>query len=170
MQGPFIFLDIDGVLNNRATYWNGYTGIDPRSMHVLNNILDITKASVVIASAWRYMVIRQEMTLDGFNGMMATHGMQRDAIVDILCPDIKSHIDGEDVDRGAGILDWFGNQYPITQKAKWIAIDDLDLGYSRRQMPFVQTDGNKGLRGLTDKQVQGIIDHLGRKVIELRAA
>lgn len=70
-----IFLDIDGVMTSRNTL--KFTGksstlgiIDPSHAFVLNDILDITRASVVITSMWREMFsitkIQQMFTKAGF--------------------------------------------------------------------------------------------------------
>lgn len=56
-----IFLDIDGVLNNRL--WiqelsrqpdpNPYL-FDPKNVEALNHIIEMTEANIVISSAWRH--------------------------------------------------------------------------------------------------------------------
>ena len=60
---PIIFLDIDGVLNNRQYTMlklsqgqpKGRMPFDPESLTVLKEILEETGAEVVLSSTWRYM-------------------------------------------------------------------------------------------------------------------
>ena len=51
-----IFLDIDGVLNGNFTIENapsGAIGVDPKHIIILKEIIDETKAIVVLTSTWK---------------------------------------------------------------------------------------------------------------------
>lgn len=52
-----IFLDIDGVLNDRKTRSqspDGFTFVDTPKIRRLKRIIDTTDAKVVLSSDWRY--------------------------------------------------------------------------------------------------------------------
>ena len=71
----FLFLDFDGVMNDHVAMPNGYNGILRDCVHNLNWLLDEEpKLQLVITSAWRYMMLKNDMTLDGFEFMLGTHG------------------------------------------------------------------------------------------------
>lgn len=74
---PFLFIDIDGVLNSHDINTYGYNTIHRDKIERLNQIVKATDAEVVISSAWRYMMLakRPAMTIDGFRYMMMTHGL-----------------------------------------------------------------------------------------------
>ena len=48
-----VFLDIDGVLNNKASFANGIE-IIPEKVLLVNEICGITGAKIVLSSAWRF--------------------------------------------------------------------------------------------------------------------
>ena len=55
---------------------NGYCGINADCVRNLNSILvDIPDLKIVITSAWRYIMIGQQMTLKGFEYMLMVHGI-----------------------------------------------------------------------------------------------
>lgn len=74
-----LFLDIDGVLNTHRRMSNGYCSIDNRRMVILNGILKDTGASLVISSAWRYLL--KDMTIKGFKHLLVSHGLDHSAVV-----------------------------------------------------------------------------------------
>jgi hypothetical protein len=69
-----IFLDFDGVLNNRKWLSRGGSrdDVDPESVRLLNWLVDATQAKVVVSSTWRILHTIEELrdTLDraGFLG------------------------------------------------------------------------------------------------------
>ncbi len=143
MIGPFIFLDIDGVLNSHNKHANGYCGCDRASVALLNGILEETGAKIIVASAWRYFVLRGEMTIAGLGGLLCTHGLKWGSVLDVLGPDISDNNGG--ADRGAGVKQWFRDRFGLAHKCPHLAIDDMDLGYTLHGVPFFKTDPNKGL-------------------------
>ncbi len=145
-MGPFIFLDIDGVLNSRNAHANGYCPVCPACVKPLNGIIERTGAKVIVISAWRYFVLRNEMTLDGFRGLMCTHGLKFGCILDVVGPDIEDFRGG--ADRAKGITRWFERRFGIAHKVNYAILDDMDLGYTRAaKMPWFPVDGRVGLCG-----------------------
>jgi hypothetical protein len=72
-----LFLDIDGVLNAREE-------LDPDvncgtfhrdKVDRLNRVLRKTGAKIVVSSAWRYLINRAEMTIEGFDWLLRSHGV-----------------------------------------------------------------------------------------------
>ena len=56
-MNKFIFLDIDGVLNDDETYEKapyGGTGIDDHHLYQLKQLIDNTQAKVVLSTDWRF--------------------------------------------------------------------------------------------------------------------
>lgn len=137
-----LFLDIDGVLNGHEFNDTAQSNsIKPTCMGHLNRILEETGAALVIASAWRYMVLKGAMTLTGFNYLLRTHGMR--AGVDILGV-LGEDDQREQENRAKLVLDWLGSPEG-KQVRRYVVVDDLDLHYSMYGLPFVETDGKVGL-------------------------
>jgi len=75
MPAPLVFLDIDGVLNSHDINAHGYNTIHRDKVARLNQLVGLTEASIVISSAWRYMILGGAMTVDGFRYMLMTYGL-----------------------------------------------------------------------------------------------
>jgi hypothetical protein len=138
-----LFLDIDGVLNDHAQHRNGYCGIDPQKAGLLDFVVGETGCRIVLASAWRYLILNGSMRIDGFRNMLLTHGVpQRTAaVVDSYLP---ADADKDDPhDRGKLARGWLDAFRTVTRFA---AVDDLECGYREEGVPFVRTDGAKGIR------------------------
>lgn len=147
MIGPFIFLDIDGVLNGHKQHDNSYCGLDPDNVRLLNGLIAEFKATCVVTSAWRYFVLRGEMTVAGFSGMMCTHGLARFAVADVVGPD------RDDGKRAPLIRDWFRQRYGTAHVTRFVVLDDMDLGYSEDPLlapRFFQTKPEMGLYSLVN--------------------
>lgn len=151
MIGPFMFLDFDGVLNHHKPHSNKYCGTCPDCVAVCNSLLDSTKAKIVVASAWRYFVLRGEMTVQGLGGLMCTHGLAWGSIVDVLGPE-----ETLEASRGRLVLKWFRDKFGALDTARYVIIDDLDLGYSDLGLPYFQTKGDAGLCGCSQSQLDRI--------------
>jgi hypothetical protein len=148
-----LFLDIDGVLN-------AHEPLDPEVMcgtfhpdkiMLLNQVLRQTDAKIVLSSAWRYLVHRGEMNLDGLEWLLRSHGVLAGRLHGITRKDSErktmswdgtyaSWVHGNE--RGKQIAEYLGNDRSIP----YAVVDDLDLGISDCGHPFVQTDGAVGLR------------------------
>lgn len=142
----FIFLDIDGCLNDHTLMANGYCGIDSNKVALLNQILlQHEDVFLVISSAWRYMCIAKDMTLRGFEEMLLTHGVYcYGRVHGITSPDEKylpespTSDDYADLTIRARQIEEYVQQY---SPQSFVVFDDLDLPVSN----LVQTDGKIGL-------------------------
>jgi hypothetical protein len=133
-----LFLDVDGVLNIQGGPF------EPACMTQLNRILLKTGAHVVVSSGWRYLISSGQMTLEGFERMLETHGFDG-LLFGYTCPDEK--IAGRENQIG----DWLrkharfvaANPQLIEGVECWLAIDDLPLDLPPEC--FLRTDANTGL-------------------------
>ena len=137
-----IFLDIDGVLN-----CHGHADFEPSCVEQFNRVLAATEARVVISSAWRYLMLDQPdcpkaMTISGFGTMLRTHKIFGLVIVGHTGPD--ELFDEDPNPRGRLIRHWLKENRgePIS---RYVVVDDEDNGITEHRLPFVRTDGNKGL-------------------------
>lgn len=135
----YIFLDIDGVLNNHSRMCNGYCSIHENNVIILNKLLDYyPDAKIVISSAWRYLIVRGDMTVSGFQNMMSMFGIKsHNRIIGHTRPDKDDYDNDPRIDQ---ILDWLVINDPLCDD--WIAIDDMFLLNDPR---CIKTDGNLGL-------------------------
>jgi hypothetical protein len=159
-----LFLDIDGVLNSHDQHPNGYCGIHPEKVMLLNGIVEKTNCKIVISSAWRYMILRGDMTLKGFGNLLGTYGASS-ATTRALHGNLPKDRDTDDLhDRGKlvdnYIATWMSHmsdhcKEPFTLTA--VAIDDgtsghpnhpdgTDLGYEACGIPIVRPIGKRGLQ------------------------
>tara|TARA_R110000851_G_scaffold200909_1_gene352066 strand:+ start:490 stop:957 length:468 start_codon:yes stop_codon:yes gene_type:complete len=139
-----IFLDIDGVLNNRAYLEyvieigkhkkGGLVPFDPDSIKVLNEIISETGAEVVLSSSWRFMglkIVQEKLESAGF-----THKLK----------DVTPLIN--DAPRGWEIEKWMGDfKYSRggSISSYLILDDDSDMMYDQRDN-FINTDFDTGFR------------------------
>lgn len=143
----FIFLDIDGCLNDHTMMSNGYCGIQDDKVEFLNQILsNHDDVFLVISSAWRYMCIVREMTIRGFEQMLLTHGVDcYNRIHGITSPDEKYWPDVPTNDDYADLTVRARQIEEYVQQHKphaFVVFDDLDLPVAN----LVQTDGKIGLQ------------------------
>lgn len=154
MKPALLFLDIDGVLNGHEQHKNLYCGLCPRCVERCNFILDATSAKIVLVSAWRYFILRGEMTLVGFNGLMQTHGLNRDSVIGYI---------GEEPpiapDRGALVIKWLesNNMWKPGYAPYHTVVDDIDLGYTKHGLHYFKPNSPKGLCDITTKQFNEIM-------------
>lgn len=132
---PVLFLDIDGVLNAHMVHQaTSHCGVDVWCAGMLNRVIEnVPSLKIVLSSAWRYMITRGDMTLRGFEYLMATHG------VDMAGRLIGVTDEDRTVDepRSDQILR-FVKSHGIT---RYMVVDDLPLGMDR----FVRTQPKIGL-------------------------
>lgn len=158
-----LFLDIDGVLNNHDFNQDSLSGtIHKDKMELLNKVLKLTDSKIVISSAWRYLIHRGEVTLEGFEWLMRTHGLLRDRVVGYTRKDSlevrMGPWDGNpetwpvENERGQEIADWI----ELHSVSQYAVVDDLDLGIRGRH-PFVQTDGKIGLTATNAFDLIGLL-------------
>lgn len=94
-----IFLDVDGVLNRHEAHENGYNGTHPECVAALNDLLAMAPdAKLVIISSWRYLVVTGQMTVQGFESMLLTHGLN--------CYGRVYGVTRSDEETCGGVKDW----------------------------------------------------------------
>lgn len=155
---PLIFLDVDGVLNTHD--YDAYAKSNPihrDKVELLNHIIFETNAKIVLSSAWRYLVHRQEMTITGLNWLFRSHGLVAHAIVDITSEDIP----------GPGMRQIYNERAYQVEKylidnnpnVNYVIIDDNDFDFTIRQLNFVQTQVETGLTKTDVEQAISFLKH-----------
>lgn len=173
-----LFLDIDGVLNCHDARPNGYCGIHPGKVRLLDQIVERTGCRIVLASAWRYLILNGSMNLDGFGNILLIHGAAHataKAMFGLLGPD--RDINNVN-DRGGLAAEWSQGQLHTMRRHcstafDWsnVALDDgtsghsehpdgTDLGYQVNGIPVVQPDGRVGLTPALVDQVVGLLNRV----------
>jgi hypothetical protein len=141
----YIFLDMDGVLNDHTNRDNNYCGTNQECIKQFNRLLELLPdAQIVVSSAWRYMILRHAMTLKGFEYLLLTHGVN---CHDRVCGHTREDKDVHE-SRICQILDWLQEHDPECND--WISLDDLDFG----DQHCYRVDGNVGL---TSEDVTNIL-------------
>jgi hypothetical protein len=165
-----LFLDVDGVLNSHPP-------LDPEVMYGtfdrdkvarLNHVLRETGASIVLSSAWRYLLHRGEMNLAGFDWLLRSHGILAGRLLCVTRKDTmqRQPYGGDpagwpiDDERGQQIADFLRWEPYCLDVERYAVVDDLDLGISAAGHPFVQTAGSVGL---TDGDAARLIELLGEQ-------
>jgi hypothetical protein len=147
-----IFLDIDGVLNRHEYIGPSQSATFNRQCVNNFNKLLLICPNVVLVSAWRYIILRGDMTLNGFALMMRTHGIYYKLnLLGNTRQDSKISVS----DRCFQIKDWIGNQ-----DINYVVLDDMDSFYwdTKVKERLVTINGNLGL---TAKDVKKAIKILG---------
>lgn len=151
-----IFLDVDGVLNCHEPLEKEVEcgRLHPDKVTRLNALLRDTDAQIVLSSAWRYLVHRQEMNLIGLGWLLRSHGIL-DRLVGVTRPDTMERAvwTGReewvpcDNERGQQISDFLADSRKLLGVGcdRYVVLDDLDLGISAAGHPFVRVAGKKGL-------------------------
>ncbi len=115
----YIFLDVDGVLNDAQSKVRsplGYIGVDDDKINVLTEIVHLSGAQIVLSSTWKekwyadpLMKEMQDKDACYLDNKLAEHGL---TIVD------KTLDNGSD--RGRGIVKWLSKH----EHGGWIVLDD----------------------------------------------
>ena len=149
---PILFLDLDGVLN-----WHVYnqearsSKLEPQCIAPLNRVLKATGCSIVIISAWRYVVSGGAMTLSGFEYMLRSHWIKCPGrVVGITRNDRSTESDPNE--RGEQIKEWLA-EHP--QVKRYAILDDMQEGFAG--MKIVRTNGQVGL---TEPEADRLIELL----------
>ena len=135
----YIFLDIDGVLaTTRQFYskklhkeWNTY-GFDKKCVRILNEILDETKAIIILSSDWKYHYDLETMNdifkWNGVNTTITDYAPSLWGVRYFALSELEA-CRSEEITK-----------YVIEHKIKkWVAIDDLDMGEFLAEENFVLT-------------------------------
>lgn len=148
-----IFLDIDGVLNNRRTpnmnhaVWR----IDPQNVARLNCIIEaVDDLTIVLSSSWRYSVRSGNVDL---NALLQEYGFIGDPIIErTICDDewMEEHSE----ERGHEIQRWL-DEHPEVERFV-ILDDDDDMAHLLPHL--IQTSFMEGL----------LDEHVGETIRRLR--
>jgi hypothetical protein len=114
------------VLNDHTPLANKYCGTRSQCVLVFNDLIDdLPDVKIVISSAWRYMILRGDVTLRGFEMLLKTHGLKvHERIIGCTGPDgrIEDEPDHHDLEawktaglrwRREQILDWVFEHNPM---------------------------------------------------------
>lgn len=165
MNDRILFFDVDGVLNNHAINKDAQScTLEPKCVREFNRILAVCEPRVVVSSAWRYLILRQSMTLQGFGHLLRTHGVSERigrllegcTLSDEVLPT-----------RGKQIEQWL-HQYTtarlgvIASNPTFVVLDDAPAGMCFEPVAhrLVRTDG---MVGLTAADADRVIAMLRRR-------
>ena len=165
---PVVFLDCDGVIApHEAEYDQVCLSGKISREHVLrlNRILHATDARVVLSSAWRYLIFNGDMVLSGFDWLLRSHGFMHSRLTGVTPPDtmVRGNYNGvpsswpQEAERGTQITRW---REGIGHAAKYVVLDDLDLGITAAGHQLILCDGRVGLTDADVERAIGIL--LGR--------
>ena len=140
-----IFLDVDGVINNRATFQrshHGFIGFDPFMVLLVHRIIEATGAKVVLSSSWRHGEESRKEVMGAVPFIDYTPS---------CCTGI----------RGAEIYAWMSRNIPhdIKESVKYAILDDESDMLLWQKDNFFQTTFDTGL---TEEVAQKVITHLNR--------
>lgn len=143
LEGPILFLDIDGVMNSHDYVRRGGNlscsrdGIDPEAVKHLQRIVDETGCSIVLSSTWRTIHPLAEM-----RGKLIAKGMRHPCPLRDKTPDLRREQRDELIDtvRGREIAAWIDR---ASFEGRYVCLDD-DGDFLPGQ-PLVQTTFDMGL-------------------------
>ena len=149
---PIIFLDVDGVLNSVETRLEKSTGAGwdrpyPTLLDNLQNVVEESKAKVVVSSTWRLEPDKME-ELMAFLTARNIHVLGQTG--DFSCGR------GDRVDE---IFDWLSSNRHNTQ-VSWVTIDDLNLLAMNPKLTEEHMVRTSDSTGLTAVLAQEAIDKL----------
>lgn len=158
----YLFLDVDGVLNNDETKERcmGFLGIDPEKVKLLRHIIDITGAQIVLTSTWKY---GWEPVNKQFNDEWANY-LDQALAAEGLKAIAKTEDQGEN--RGEGIVDWL-----LEHPAKaWVVLDDMffkDFRITGVEEHLVLTASDDDWDGLTPERAEQAINMFQEQGVKL---
>lgn len=150
MSDTVLFLDLDGVVNNHSKLQSGYCGFQRDQVCYLNWILDsVPDLKIVVTSSWRYMILKGELTLKGFEMLLLIGGVKAHNRVighTVADGDVADEPDHQDAEawRVAGLKMRHLQIKRYTEEnrpQRFVVLDDLPLDVPN----LVQTDGAIGL-------------------------
>ena len=157
-----IFLDIDGVLNNRRTRTktpDGFTGISDslckRLRKIIESVFEETgkKPEVVLTSSWKYL----KTTEADYIYMLSK--LKKAKAIPI---GITKEREGNSIKRGQGIIDYLSENHGVRQ---YVILDDYIFDMQDELMQhLVLTDEADGL---TDSDVKMAIDILKGELLPM---
>ncbi len=130
-----IYLDIDGVLNDRPAWPKGPELQRPQC-ECLHRIIHRTGAKIILTSSWRAWIADGSMTLVGFSRLLQTHGVSGASVIGYLPP---GPVDANE--RSRLIAFELASRLGVT----FIVLDDLIIRLDVIEEYLIQTDGHAGL-------------------------
>lgn len=160
LPGPFLFLDIDGVLNTWRTRGQfGRDFINPAAVRLVDDAVERSSASVVLSTSWTLV--------DGYrrtvNFLRAT-GMRADIIgfIDHGLKATDEQLDNGLCDRSVAVLAWMERH--AAPGARFVCLDDIRLG----GVPLVHTTDDVGVTlADTEKIIAALGDSSQAEIISL---
>lgn len=148
---PYLFLDVDGVLNSAASSLvhggpgnpNNPTRLDEIAVGLVAELTEKTEAHLVISSTWRGGGPAQ------FAAWMANYGWHNCPVIGETPPRTNHGWDGSSYrPRGALIREWLQDHAPGPLKSEeYLILDDNgDAGETHPDYCFVETDSREGFR------------------------
>lgn len=156
MIPKLIFLDVDGVLNHELYYVEkdqqqradeiGYpqSEFDPKTIQLLNSIVEQTGAKIVISSCWRNNRTIEELK-ELFKSVDLTDciiGKTPNLAVYDLATKQRTHMS---VPRGCEIAEYIETTYGYGAEVKYVILDDDSDMLLCQQKNFIWIDGYAGL-------------------------
>jgi hypothetical protein len=149
----YLFLDIDGVLNDRKVQESGCCGIKESMAIRLNRILrEAPEVKIVVSSAWRYMVHEGSMTLKGMEYLLSIGGVMAHGRV-IGVTKIDDIGESEEQNRKNQIEEWLQEKGDGITNTNYVVLDDLELNMSQQVLV-------NSYIGLSDQDVERAISIL----------
>ncbi len=151
-----IFLDVDGVLNSidSEDHFHCFIGLDYSGIKLLKEIVDATKAEIVLVSTWKLSWDKNGSRPDSLGSYLDVR-LAEEGLT------IMDKTGGSMNERGHGIVDWL-SEHPTDS---WIVLDDEifeDYEGCGILPHLVKTDFYDG--GLKEKHVEMAINLLNKEI------
>lgn len=158
----FIFLDCDGVLNDKNTKHTirGFIGFDKRKIERLEKIIDATGAQIVLSSSWKHNWDKDKTKQDVYGDYLDERLYTRHIKI------LDKTIDPESSEnRGKGILNWL-EEYKLIhpgEEINFIILDDEGFDFAECNIAdrWVHTHFYAKAGGLREEHVKQAIELLG---------
>lgn len=144
-----IFLDVDGVLNNR----NNRSGVtfNTENIAALNELVRRTRSYLVLSSTMRHMIgVKYLMDLSAFSYLLRTHGYLGSTLAGYTPHDSKELPYGK---RALQCLAWLEEHPHFT---KTLALDDNHFDFEEANFPHLKVDPHCGLTMLNVEEAEDL--------------
>jgi len=160
-KNKYIFLDFDGVLNTGNYYrylqMNGKSttdkyGVlfDTSCVNLINNVIDTTKAKIIVISSWRFFwsigQLKEMWTNRGLNGEL-----QDITPTNLILSPKEVHT------KGIEIRTWFNSKNLEQQHTSYVIIDDENLFLDSQQSHLILTRPDTGITKEIAEQIVKIL-------------
>ena len=144
-----IFLDVDGVLNEKKSRSRccGYLGIDDQKAENLAGIVKATGAEIVLISTWKDDWRKKDKAHQGMMANYLDKKLQKQGLTVLDKTESVDKASGFPLSRGEGILQYLSAH----AVEKYVILDDYQFDYDGCGLTenYVKTDNEKG--GLTEE-------------------